>query len=191
MREMSAQSKPNRTSLSIAPDPKFSDFYVPPPSKKKDGEFPRTVSFVLAGSVHRDIEVLLTHNGQKFPWQTFSDFMRWAAEHGLEYAAKSSDSGSLVNAAARRRAVYDAVMMQKMRADFIHQMDAVEEAMHDMVLNGHTQPVVENLLKLKASIKNDMGDDPYWQGVYAEEFDRRFEKYLKRVSLTKFSEDES
>lgn len=148
------------------------------------------VSFVMDEAVHRDIEVLLTHQGQKFPWQTVSDFMRWAAEHSLTYAARCADESKLLNAAAQRRALCEAFMLQKTHADFINQMDRVENVVNELVGKGHKQPVVQTLMRLKKAIETDMKDDPYWQNVYEEEFDRRFERHLARVSLLKFAAED-
>lgn len=178
------------TKLPLAPDARFADFYVPPPSRRKGGEAGVVMGFVVSEATKRDIDLLLLHHGDKFPWQTPSDFLRWATELGVTFAARCADESKALGAAAKRRMVSNAIFAQKEYAEFQHKMDQVETAVNQMLDQGHRQPVIKNLLEMKRIIKNDLGDDKYWQKVYAEEFERRFARHLKRASLSRFSEEE-
>jgi hypothetical protein len=171
------------------------DRVIPLPGKSTMSEFmvPAQDKLGHSATVHcrvppgmlRDIEKLMVHK-EVFGWETQSDFLRWAIRYGFDYAAKRSNDKQILNYGAERRAMEEALIEEQQHMMFKTDMEKVEKTVQMMESDGHRDRIVPLLLRMKERIARI--EEKYWREHWRKEFTRKFNYYLRPVSLTDFDD---
>ena len=144
-----------------------SEFTIP--SADSRGQSARIGTRVPPAYLHQ-IEVLL--QSKRFPWETPSDFMRWALHAGIARASDLVDDPRLDNTRAQVAAMLAVVQEEEEHTNFSTIIDRVDKMVSDLLQARAQAPAKRAIIKLLDAARHIQ--DPYWRGRYEKEVLRRF-----------------